>query len=318
VALSEHSTRSVTQEIERTGLFRSPPSMRGKTSLRADPIQLLAGAESAEEVLRAAVGYFARIFREVLALGVHKGRALSLMAGNQKGLRAVAEPVQLPLTDGTVVRSVLDRPQVAYRRTGDASLAALCSSVGMSSSNLTLIPAFDYGRPAFIIIGQGLEEWQLRERFGQIKSFVGKVSKALHIVTLRSEIVMGERPDARLGAQIELYAQAQARGCSDVRIMSVRNISTGGVFLEGSPEQYPELKPGAAMELVIFGFEDGGDDEPQFNIECRAEVVRVDARATSRRSQGFVVNVNPVDQANRDRLTALVLRNLAYRPTSDA
>jgi hypothetical protein len=318
MAMSEHSTRRVIDEIERTGLFRAPPTALGRRSLRADPIQLLAAAATPDEVLRASVGYFTRIFKEVVALGIHKGSAIVLMAGNQGGLRTPQQPPHLPLSEGTLVRSVLDRPQVAYRRNADASLAVLCSAVNIPSSNLTLVPAFDYGRPAFIVIGQGLEEWQLKDRFGEIKIFIGKVSKALHIVALRAEILRGETPDARFAPLLELYAQTQVPGAGDVRIMAIHNLSTGEAFLEGTLEQYPELEPGTQLELVIFGFEDGVEDDPKFHIQCRARVVRVAARSAGRRAQGFVVAVQPVDQANRERLTSLVLRDSTYWPVSRA
>jgi hypothetical protein len=111
-ALEYGGTRSVSQEIERTGLFHTPPSVRGRTSLRGDPIQSLVEAASADQVLRAAIGYFARIFREVVALGIHKGRAVTLMVGNERGLRTLPERAEVSLADGTLVRSVLDRPQV--------------------------------------------------------------------------------------------------------------------------------------------------------------------------------------------------------------
>jgi hypothetical protein len=309
--------RTVSQEIERTGLFHTPPSVRGRTSLRADPVQALVEAATADEVLRAAVGYFARVFEEVVALGIHKGQALAVMVGNQRGLRTLPERAEVSLADGTLIRSVLDRPQVAYRRTADASLAGLCRGVGISASHLTLVPAFDYGRPAFIIVGQGLEENQLKDRFGQIKVFVEKISKALRIVALRAEIGR-DHADPRAAPRIELYAQAQVRGRTEVRIMAVRSVTTGEVFLEGTPAQYPELRPGTEIELVIFGFEDGADDDPKFNIECRARVMRIGARPGGRRTPGFAMTLQPIDQANRERLTSLVLRDLCPRVDSRA
>jgi hypothetical protein len=311
----EHGARSISQEIERTGLFQAPPELRDR-STPTDPIEVLATATSADEVLRASVRYFAGLFDEVVALGIHKGRAIALLAGNHRGLRA-PRPVELALGDGTLVRSVLDRPQVAYRRSADAALGTVCRAVGMPTNHLTLVPAFDYGRPAFVVVGQGLEEWDLKARFGQIKQFLAKVSKSLRIVALRGEIVVGEKIDARMGPRLELYAQAQVRGRSDVRIMAIRTVSTGTVVLEGTADQYPELRPGADVELVIFGFEDG-HDEPRFNIECRARVLRVERRAQPGRGQGFFLAVTPMNQGHRERLTDLVLRELAPRRGSSA
>src|SRR3954469_20376790 len=90
----------------------------------------------------------------------------------------------------------------------------------------------------------------------------------------------------RKSPRIEVYAQAQVRttgGVPDVAIMAVRNVSAGGVYLEGTPSEYPELKPGREIDLVIFGSEEGLGDDPEFNIVCRAKVIRIDAGFTGKR-----------------------------------
>jgi hypothetical protein len=120
-------------------------------------------------------------------------------------------------------------------------------------------------------------------------------------------------PSNRKSPRIEVYAQAEVRGTSDVSIMAVRNVSAGGVYLEGTPGEYPELKPGTEIELVIFGSEDGLGDAPEFNITCRAKVIRVDPGFSDKRPPGFGVTIDPVDQDNRDRLTNLLLRASGYR-----
>jgi len=119
-------------------------------------------------------------------------------------------------------------------------------------------------------------------------------------------------PSNRKSPRIEVYAQAEVRG-KDISIMAVRNVSAGGVYLEGSPGEYPELKPGTDIELVIFGSEDGAGDDPEFNIVCRARVIRIDPGFTGKRPPGFGVTIEPVDQDNRERLTNLLLRASGYR-----
>jgi hypothetical protein len=110
-----------------------------------------------------------------------------------------------------------------------------------------------------------------------------------------------------------VYAQAEVRGSNDVSIMAVRNVSAGGVYLEGTPAEYPDLRPGTEIELVIFGSEDGLGDAPEFNITCRAKVIRVDPGFAAKRPPGFGVTIDPVNQDNRDRLTNLLLRASGYR-----
>jgi hypothetical protein len=119
-------------------------------------------------------------------------------------------------------------------------------------------------------------------------------------------------PSNRKSPRIEVYAQAEVRG-KDISIMAVRNVSAGGVYLEGSPGEYPELKPGTDIELVIFGSEDGAGDDPEFNIVCKARVIRIDPGFTGKRPPGFGVTIEPVDQDNRERLTNLLLRASGYR-----
>jgi hypothetical protein len=125
---------------------------------------------------------------------------------------------------------------------------------------------------------------------------------------------MSQRLDSasRRSPRIEVYAQAQVRG-SDVHIIAVRNVSAGGVYLEGTPQQYPELKPGVDFNLVIFGSEEGMGDDPDFNIACKGKVIRVDAGFPGKRPAGFGCTIDPVDQDQRDRLTNLLLRASAYR-----
>jgi hypothetical protein len=122
----------------------------------------------------------------------------------------------------------------------------------------------------------------------------------------------GGEPASRRSPRIEVYAQAQVRG-SEVYIMAVRNVSAGGVYLEGTPRQYPELRPGVDVALVIFGSEDGMGDDPDFNIQCRAKVIRVDEGFAGKRPPGFGCTIDPIDQDSRDRLTNLLLRASSYR-----
>lgn len=119
-------------------------------------------------------------------------------------------------------------------------------------------------------------------------------------------------PANRKSPRIEVYAQAEVRG-RDIQIMAVRNVSAGGVYLEGTSAEYPELKPGTDIDLVLFGAEDGAGDDPDFNIVCRARVIRIDPGFPEKRPPGFGVTIDPVDQENRERLTNLLLRASGYR-----
>ena len=123
---------------------------------------------------------------------------------------------------------------------------------------------------------------------------------------------MAEPPHNRRAPRIEVYAQAEIRG-EEVQIMAVRNVSAGGVYLEGTPEEYPGMKPGVEIELVIFGAEEGLGDEQDFQIVCKAKVIRIDPGFPDKRPPGFGVTIDPVDQDHRDKLTNLLVRASGYR-----
>jgi len=123
---------------------------------------------------------------------------------------------------------------------------------------------------------------------------------------------MSDEQQRRANARIDVYAQAELKG-KDVQIMAVRNVSAGGIYLEGTPDEYPELKPGTEIEMVIFGTDEGEGDDPDFNIKCRAKVIRVDAGFPGKRPPGFGCTIEPTGEENRERLTNLLLRASGYR-----
>src|SRR3954453_23609704 len=102
---------------------------------------------------------------------------------------------------------------------------------------------------------------------------------------------MVETPSNRKSQRIEVYAQAEVRG-SEIKIMAVRNVSAGGVYLEGTPAEYPDLRPGTEIDLVIFGSEDGMGEDPDFNIICKAKVIRFDPGFSDKRPPGFGVTID--------------------------
>jgi hypothetical protein len=121
-----------------------------------------------------------------------------------------------------------------------------------------------------------------------------------------------ETTNRRRSPRIEVFAQAEIKG-QDVRIMEVRNVSQGGIYLVGTPEEYPDLTPGVDLDLLIFGSEDGMGDDPDFNISCSARIIRVDQGNPGKRPPGFGATIDPADEDNRERLTKLLLRADAYR-----
>ena len=116
----------------------------------------------------------------------------------------------------------------------------------------------------------------------------------------------------RRSPRIEVFAQAEVKG-QEVRIMEVRNVSSGGIYLVGTQQEYPDLAPGVELDLVIFGSEEGMGDDPDFNISCQARIIRFDEGNPGKRPPGFGATIDPVDEDNRERLTKLLLRADHYR-----
>jgi len=116
----------------------------------------------------------------------------------------------------------------------------------------------------------------------------------------------------RTSPRIEVFAQAEVKA-RDVQIMEVRNVSSGGIYLVGTPDLYPDLTPGRDLGLLIFGTEEGIGDDPDFNISCHARIIRVDAGNPGKRPPGFGATIDPVDDDARERLTKLLLRADHFR-----
>jgi hypothetical protein len=121
-----------------------------------------------------------------------------------------------------------------------------------------------------------------------------------------------ELANRRKDPRIDVFVQAEVR-LRDVRIMEVRNVSAGGIYLVGTQQEYPELTPGTALDLVIFGAEDGVGDDPDFNIACRASITRIDQGNPGKRPPGFGATIDPIDDDARERLANLLMRADSYR-----
>lgn len=92
-----------------------------------------------------------------------------------------------------------------------------------------------------------------------------------------------KEPDNRAHPRFDLLAQVQVTRHSEVYIMSTRNVSRGGIFIQGDPQEYPELKVGTQVELVIFNPDDPGQDD----VTLTAMVVRRDRVSGREARAGF-------------------------------
>ncbi len=109
--------------------------------------------------------------------------------------------------------------------------------------------------------------------------------------------------ERRLHHRVEMLAQVQVSRHSDVHIMDTRDISRGGVFIQGDPAASPEIATGVDLDLVLF-FADNVHDE----VSVRATVVRVvePADATPDNPAGFGLRFTLFTPGHDTRLTQIL------------
>jgi hypothetical protein len=77
--------------------------------------------------------------------------------------------------------------------------------------------------------------------------------------------------DRRAYRRSEILAQVQVSRESEVHIMSAQ-ISRGGMFVHGEPTEYPDLRVGTEVEVVVFDVVRPGSDD----VSLDAKVVRIE------------------------------------------
>jgi Tfp pilus assembly protein PilZ len=92
---------------------------------------------------------------------------------------------------------------------------------------------------------------------------------------------MAADTDGRRDRRVELFAQVQVSRDATVYIMATSNISVGGMFIQGNPEEYPDLVVGTEVELMIFMPDDAHE------LGCNAKVVHVQQRPQPSAQSGF-------------------------------
>jgi hypothetical protein len=120
---------------------------------------------------------------------------------------------------------------------------------------------------------------------------------------------MNDGSERRAAPRFEVFAQASVVSGEDSYLMSVRNISADGAFLEGRPREHPDLKPGVAVEIVVSATRPGMNDDEVINISCRGQVVRAEL-GTAAHPGGFGITLEPIADEDAEQLAHL-LRQLA-------
>lgn len=121
-----------------------------------------------------------------------------------------------------------------------------------------------------------------------------------------------DTPERRRAPRYELVAQASIASGDEAFLLPVRNISTTGAFLEGSPADYPDLRQGVALEVTLSASDPSMSDEDVVNVRRKASVARVEP-ARAPRAGGFGLTLAPASPEDAVRLQTLV-GHLAHLP----
>jgi len=130
---------------------------------------------------------------------------------------------------------------------------------------------------------------------------------------------MNDSGERRAAPRFEIFAQASVASGGEVYLLSVRNISAAGAFLEARPKEHADLVPGVEIEVALAVAEPGMGDDDVINIECRGRVARVVVR-TPTSPGGFGITLEPKTVEDSERLEDLLGRLIdlpsAQRPAS--
>jgi hypothetical protein len=126
---------------------------------------------------------------------------------------------------------------------------------------------------------------------------------------------MTNTPERRAAQRFEILAQASVVSGDDVYLMSVRNVSLSGAFLEGRPKEHPDMKPGVEVEVTLSAASPGMGDDEVVNVRCRGKIARIEI-GTPSRSGGFGVTLEPMSAEEREHLEDL-LSKLADIPAAE-
>ncbi|HVX97951.1 MAG TPA: PilZ domain-containing protein [Polyangia bacterium] len=118
--------------------------------------------------------------------------------------------------------------------------------------------------------------------------------------------------DRRHAPRYEVIAQANVGSGDEAYLMPVRNLSASGVFLEGSVTEYPELKLGSQVELVLSASSPGSADDEVESIRCSGRVVRIEPGRPPH-AGGFGVTMTPATADDAARMQSFLGR-LAHVP----
>lgn len=103
--------------------------------------------------------------------------------------------------------------------------------------------------------------------------------------------------EQRRHPRIGILAQVELSKGGEIQILSARNASLGGLFLEAAPSDFPDLVPGVVVHVGLFSSEDGTE-----RVRGEATVVRIDGGTPGVRPAGFGLMWRTLDPETAEAL----------------
>jgi len=123
---------------------------------------------------------------------------------------------------------------------------------------------------------------------------------------------MTNASERRHAPRYEVIAQASVGSGDEAYLLTVRNVSSTGVFLEGAPAEHPQLKVGVPLELVLSASAVGKPDDEVVSVRCNARVARVEPGRPGHLG-GFGLTIEAASQEDAEQMRVLLSR-LAHVP----
>jgi hypothetical protein len=120
--------------------------------------------------------------------------------------------------------------------------------------------------------------------------------------------------ERRVAPRFEIIAQANVASGGDSYLMSVRNISLNGAFLEGRPQEHADLAVGVEVDVALSLTAPGINDDEIVNVQCHGKVARVEPW-TAQSPGGFGVTFDAASDKDGKLLEELLGRLANLPPT---
>jgi hypothetical protein len=156
----------------------------------SDPYERLAAVLSREDLVAALSDFFGRLFMNLCVVEVVTGgaRCVALRRDGHACVLA-ADPEPISIEGAGWLIELLAHPQIVVRQhITDLHLQDLLHTHGIASSQVAVVPVFDYGRLKYVLLAQGLGADDVKGIFGELKPYLSALSEAMRLISLRELI----------------------------------------------------------------------------------------------------------------------------------